>query len=109
MLKEIPLGSSPDNVVQDRSNGDLWVGCHPIKFRLFSHLHRPKSMISPSQILRIRGRVSRKQQWTIMEPYASDGASLSGSTVAIRYNQHLLIGSMHDKLLKCDLLYPEIW
>ncbi len=49
-LKEIALNTSPDNIFVDPYTADLYVGCHPVKSRLFRHESAPKSIYTPSQV-----------------------------------------------------------
>ena len=42
-------------------------------------------------------------EYTLSEPYADDGRQLAASTVAIYHNNQLLIGTVFDKLMICQL------
>ena len=57
-------------------------------------------------MLKLRGRPAK--EWSISEIYANDGATLSGSSVAVKVKDTLLIGSIHDKMLNCDLEAAEL-
>ena len=39
----------------------------------------------------------------ITQLFASDGATLSASSIAVKYKHQLMIGSAHSKLLICDI------
>lgn len=58
------------------------------------------------QVLKLHGRPGKK--WRLSEVYANDGATISGSSVALKHRGILMIGSIHDKLLVCDLEAPTL-
>ncbi len=74
---------------------------------VFAHLDDPKNVKSSSQVLKIRMQEGHKS-WVITEPYANDGSTISGSSVAVYHEQQILIGTVYDKLLHCDVLNPNI-
>ena len=37
------------------------------------------------------------------EPYADDGDVLQASSVAVKYKQGMLVGTVHNGLLYCDI------
>lgn len=43
-----------------------------------------------------------------LQIYANDGASLSGSTVGMRYSNLILIGSHFGKMVTCELETPQL-
>jgi len=101
---DIPLLSSPDNLFIDTSNGDVWTALHPVMYQLVEYIKHPDDsrVLAPSQVLRIR-LDKEKLTYSLTEPYANDGSQLAGSTVAIRYDRQLLIGSVFRQLLHCDI------
>uniref|UniRef100_A0A914WIH7 Paraoxonase n=1 Tax=Plectus sambesii TaxID=2011161 RepID=A0A914WIH7_9BILA len=104
---EVSLLTSPDNMFIDPNNGDIWVGCHPVGHEVMKHVADPKNIRSSSQVLKVRMQEGHKS-WVITEPYANDGATISGSTVAVYYEQQMLIGTIYHKLLQCDVINPDI-
>ena len=42
---------------------------------------------------------------SVKEVYADDGAVLTGSSVAVRYEDSLLIGTISYKVLYCEIKY----
>ncbi|XP_067685770.1 serum paraoxonase/arylesterase 1-like [Haliotis asinina] len=103
-LKEIyPLQASPDNIIVDPVSGDLYIGLHPIFYQVMAHLEDP-SIRSTSQVLQIKlkdGSVS-----SVTELFLDDGNLISGSTAATVFNKKMLIGSILDKLVYCDVDVP---
>lgn len=98
----INLASAPDNIFVDRFTADLYVATHAVKMRKFRHEFHPKTSYSPSQVLKIHGRPS-KGNWSIVELYANDGATISSASVAVRIKDKLIIGSTFDKMIACDI------
>ncbi|XP_025081767.1 serum paraoxonase/arylesterase 2-like isoform X2 [Pomacea canaliculata] len=99
-----PLYSSPDNIIVDRVSGDLYLGSHPILFKLLQFMQHPGSSAAPSQVLHIRvkeGRVVSAQ-----ELLYDDGGQLAASSSAVVFNGRLLVGSVLHKLLHCDVTVP---
>ncbi|XP_046584006.1 serum paraoxonase/arylesterase 1-like [Haliotis rubra] len=90
----------PDNIVEDPISGDLYVAFHPIGHLLAQHVTDPSSE-APSQILQVKlkeGTVS-----SVTELFVDDGHLVSGSSVAVVYKKKILIGSVINKLVYCDV------
>ncbi|KAJ1356996.1 hypothetical protein KIN20_015008 [Parelaphostrongylus tenuis] len=106
---QIALLSSPAGIDIDEENGDLWVALHPVLHQLFLLTLNPgdEQIRSPSQVLRVRIQEDGVS-WVITEPYANDGATISGSNDVVYDKEHMLIGSMFGRLLDCDVLNPSI-
>ncbi|XP_051722642.1 LOW QUALITY PROTEIN: serum paraoxonase/arylesterase 2-like [Ctenopharyngodon idella] len=97
-IKEVDVGSLPDNIEVVRESGDLWLGCHPngLKFMLGDPNDPPGS-----EVIRIENILSEKPQVT--QVYADDGSVIIASSVAAPYGGKLLIGTVYQKALICDL------
>lgn len=97
-LKEVDVGSLCDNIEVDRKTGDLWLGSHPngLKF-LLSDPNDPPG----SEVIKIQDILSEKPKVT--QVYADNGSVIIGSSVATRYGGKLLIGTVYQKALICDL------
>ncbi|XP_055959222.1 serum paraoxonase/arylesterase 2-like [Patella vulgata] len=97
------VNSFPDNVVVDMKTGHLYVGSHPIQHILANHINDPE-IKTPSQVLKLDvkdGYIIRTR-----ELLYDDGHVLSGSSTAVIYNNKLLVGSIIDKLIICDVNVP---
>ncbi|XP_035678774.1 serum paraoxonase/arylesterase 2-like [Branchiostoma floridae] len=103
LQRVIPLFTGVDNLNICPETGDLWVGAHPSVSDTFSHI-RDRRHLAPSQVLRIQNAAGEYPEVT--ELYANDGRQLSGSTAAVVYNRRLLIGTVVDTLLYCDIMVP---
>jgi sugar lactone lactonase YvrE len=100
-VNSIKVGTKVDNVDVDAKTGDLWVGAHPLMFKILQHLDNP-ALPSPSQILRLKMTVDGEAE-SIEEIYFNDGSELSASSVAVRYGRGLLIGSVATGALYCEI------
>ena len=103
---QIPLYTSPQHISVDPFTADLYVACHPVKSRMFRHTAFPKTIYSPSQVLKMHGRPGKN--WTITGVYTNDGATLSASSSVLKFRDKLMIGSLHDKMLSCELEAPSL-
>ncbi len=93
----IELGTGVDNLTFD-SDGVIWAAAHP-QLLTFVAYSKGKRSRSPSQILKIR---YKKGTARVEEVFLSRGEDISASSVAVRYRDHLLIGSVLDhRLLDC--------
>ena len=48
--QQIFLHTIADNIDVDQSNGDLYMGCHPIPYRVVPYLQDPAAHNPPSQV-----------------------------------------------------------
>ncbi|CAD5126981.1 unnamed protein product [Dimorphilus gyrociliatus] len=99
LIQNVPLHTMPDNISVDK-NGDLLIGCHPKLIDVYFHLH-DNSLISPSQILRVKIQNDRAQ--SVTEIFADNGNLVKASTVAVVNKNALLIGTIGNELLLCDI------
>lgn len=97
-IKSIDVGSLCDNIEVDPDTGDLWLGCHPngAKFA-FSNPEDPPG----SEVIRIQNIHSDLP--VVSQVYADDGRVIIGSSVAARYGGKLLIGTVYQRALWCNL------
>ncbi|XP_066272005.1 serum paraoxonase/arylesterase 2-like [Branchiostoma lanceolatum] len=98
--REIHLATAVDNVDVCPDTGDLWVGAHEGFARRVEDRRNPSS----SQVLRIQTPAGASPEVTSL--YTNDGRQLNGSSVAVVYNRRMLIGTVHDTLLYCDVTVP---
>ncbi len=98
------LGTGVDNVTRD-AEGRLFLAAHPQMLTLARGHARDASRTSPSQVI-----VVDPEERRIDQIYLSDGADISGSSVAIVdvEARRMLIGSIYEPhILSCSL--PETW
>ncbi|XP_068999120.1 serum paraoxonase/arylesterase 2-like [Embiotoca jacksoni] len=97
-VKTVAVGSLCDNVEVDPETGDLWLGCHPNGWKVFMF---DRNDPPGSEVIRIQNIHS--DQPVVTQVYADDGHVIIGSSVATTYEGKLLIGTVFDKALVCDL------
>ncbi|XP_050419126.1 serum paraoxonase/arylesterase 2 isoform X1 [Patella vulgata] len=93
----------PDNIIVDMKTDNLYIGAHPIAYKLFLTIDDPVNH-SPSQVLMLyvkNGNITKTR-----ELFYDDGELITGSSVAIVFNSKLLIGSVLDKTFFCDVSVP---
>ena len=85
--------NGPDNIDVDEA-GNLWVGCHPKLLKFLAH-SKEHSKISPSEIIKITYQGKGKAH--LESIYLNNGSEISASTVGVKYQDKLLIGSVFEK------------
>ncbi|KAL4236468.1 Serum paraoxonase/lactonase 3 [Mactra antiquata] len=100
---EVYADSAVDNIEVDPITGDLWIGCHPIAYRVLDTVYKVFGYTLPSQVLRFKMRDNMVSE--IEEIYADDSTNLAGSTVATYVDGKLVIGTAASKTLVCDVKY----
>lgn len=94
-VDRIALGTGPDNIDFDE-HGNILVACHPQLLKFVAHAKDPKNY-SPSQVLKIT--YTNPGVYTIEEIFLNDGSNYSGSSIAVTYENTLLIGSVFEPAL----------
>ncbi len=97
------VGTAVDNIETD-PQGRLWIAAHPKLLDFTAHADDAAKR-SPSQVILIEPQLQRGDQI-----YLTDGAELSGSSVAIVDvdTRRMLIGSVFERhIAACTL--PEVW
>lgn len=91
-IENIPAGTGVDNITLD-GQGRLWIGAHPNLLR-FQAYAQGKVPHAPSEILRIDYK--EKGNYTVEVMALDDGTTLSGATVAVPYQDKVLVGNVMD-------------
>ncbi len=98
--REILTGTGVDNIEIDRA-GALWIAAHPKLLTFVEHTKDPGTP-APSQVLKVT--LGGPSGFSTEDVFLSDGTDLSGSSVAARYGDRLLIGTVMDgHFLDCRL------
>jgi arylesterase/paraoxonase len=101
-LQTVDMYTHCDNLFFDAESNSLYSGCHPVAHEILAHLYHPKTATAPTQVLKIEFTNGYKGH-SIKEIYANDGKDISAGTIAIKYKNQILIGSVAHKTLLCDL------
>ncbi|EAY29711.1 serum paraoxonase/arylesterase 2 [Microscilla marina] len=100
LVETIKVHTGVDNIELDEK-GHLWLGCHPKLFAFVAH-QKDSQKKSPSQVIEII--YQQEGIYEVKEVYLNNGNSLSGSSAAVAYKDHLLIGGVFDKkVLWCKM------
>jgi len=91
-ISKIECNTGVDNLEWD-AEGNLWVGAHPQLLKFAQHAKNSASL-SPSQVLKIH--VSDTSNPVVEEIYINHGTPMSGSSVAAKYKDYILVGSVFD-------------
>ncbi len=91
LLEDIPTKTGVDNIELDEE-GNLWIGAHPNLLRFVAYAGGKKET-APSEVIRIR---YSPNQSSLEEVWADPGTQLSGSSVALPWNDFLFIGNVMD-------------
>ncbi|XP_068091145.1 serum paraoxonase/arylesterase 2-like [Hyperolius riggenbachi] len=97
-VKVLQLETIVDNVSVDPVTGDVWAGAHPNGLKLLNY--NPEDPPG-SEVLRIQNIHSDNPVVTTV--YANNGSVLQGSTVAVLWENKLLVGTVFHKALYCHL------
>ncbi|MFZ5971514.1 MAG: SMP-30/gluconolactonase/LRE family protein [Bacteroidota bacterium] len=100
LIRKVNVKTGADNIEVD-AHGALWIGCHPQLLKFAKHAS-DSTKKSPSQVIKVTDPTG--YTYAVEEIYLNDGTTLSGSSVAAVYGQHLLIGSVFEnKILHCTI------
>ncbi|KAH9496121.1 Serum paraoxonase/arylesterase 1 [Bulinus truncatus] len=109
LVQKLNLRSAVDNPLLSSSGKGLFIGSHPIGHRIFAHLSDPRNK-APSSVLYVPltddGKFAGEDD--VIELFYDHGDLIKASTVAYLYYNKLLIGSVIDKLVICDLSGPVL-
>ena len=97
------LDTMVDNIQVDPMDGSLWLGCQPSFWNFLLYLEDPVNRITGSHILTVKTDTHGNPTGDIVELYRNNGTEISLSSVALHYKKKLLIGSVFDKLLFCEI------
>ncbi|KAJ8004745.1 hypothetical protein DPEC_G00139480 [Dallia pectoralis] len=97
-VKVVEVGCLVDNIEVHPETGDLWIGCHPNGWKLFQ---TDPEDLPGSEVVQIQDILSESP--VVTQIYADDGSVLIGSSVAAPYEGKLLIGTVYQKALICEL------
>ncbi|WP_298782392.1 hypothetical protein [uncultured Polaribacter sp.] len=92
-IENIDCKTGVDNIEFDK-NDNLWIGSHPNLLHFASYAKGNKET-SPSEIIKINYK--DKGDYTIEQIYMEDGKTMSGSTVAVPFDDLILTGNVMDK------------
>ncbi|XP_053394251.1 serum paraoxonase/arylesterase 1-like isoform X1 [Mercenaria mercenaria] len=93
-------GTGIDNIEVDPDTGDLWIGCHPVTWRLVDMFY---GSLHPSQVVRVKMQDNAVSEMEVI--YQDDGTNCAGSSVATYAAGKLVIGTVLKQAVVCDVNY----
>ena len=97
------IGTVVDNIQIDAEDGSLWLGCHPVPWLSTLYLQRQDERISPAQVLQLKVDSRGIPLDDVTEIYVNRGTEISATTVAVHYQQQVLIGSISHNTVYCEI------
>ena len=82
------------------------LGSHPVLYRIFSLKKGP--VAPPSQVLKISYDPVTNREPQINEVFSDDGMIVMGSAGAAHWKSRLLIGSVFERLVYCEINVPYV-
>ncbi|ELU15052.1 hypothetical protein CAPTEDRAFT_151713 [Capitella teleta] len=104
LLQSIPTDSMVDNLNYNAETGEIWAAGHPVGTSIFTWLFWDSSRTIPSQVLRFKMNVDHTIR-TVYEAYANDGSEVIGSSVALRYKDQVLVGTIASDMHICKVVF----
>ena len=104
------LGTLGDNIQIDEEDNSLWIAAHPVPMQAFTHMS-DNTIDSPSQVIQVKvDSEGRPRADKIRELFLDRGSLISGSSVALRHKNQMLIGSITTKTAICNLIsdFPKL-
>ncbi|KAK3769959.1 hypothetical protein RRG08_048169 [Elysia crispata] len=106
LLQTVQLFGRGDNVQLTQSGDALLLGAHPnfLQFRIHEHSPTPADINSPSSVVRLPlDKDNLVREADVTEMFYDHGDLISGSSVAAIFEGQMLIGSVVDSLVHCEL------
>ncbi|XP_052816024.1 serum paraoxonase/arylesterase 2-like isoform X1 [Mya arenaria] len=102
ILQEFPIHSYPDNLSLEPKTGNLLIGSIPVVYMMIKHMEAPDVDMAPSKVLYIN-MDNATTVGEITDLYTNDGRQISGCSSATIYDNKMLMGSVVDRLVYCDV------
>lgn len=93
----VNTGTGIDNIEVDPDSGDLWIGAIPITWKILM------GRLRPSQVIRVKMRENKVSEMETI--YQDDGRNIAGSSVATFAAGKIVVGSVTDQAIVCDVNY----
>ena len=102
LVKKVNTFSGCDNLEMAEDGKTVYLGCHPKGLTFQFHAAYPQTIVAPSRILKYTDNNSEQDEMEIV--MVSTGEILSGSSLGLKIDNTLIVGSVHDD---CYLLCEE--
>ncbi|PIK36873.1 hypothetical protein BSL78_26298 [Apostichopus japonicus] len=105
----IDVGTGIDNIFVHPHTMDLWFGAHPIGHAFLEHTTNLDTP-APSQVIRLHPTGEQDDPFSsveLFEPFSDSGKLISASSSVAVSGNRLLIGSLLQKLVYCEMTVPN--
>ncbi|XP_053394247.1 serum paraoxonase/arylesterase 2-like isoform X2 [Mercenaria mercenaria] len=93
-------GTITDNIEVDPDTGDLWIGCHPVAWKVLDLFF---GTVPPCQVVRAKMQDNAVSEMEII--YQDDGTNCAGSTAATHAAGKMIVGTVSNQAVVCDVEY----
>ncbi|XP_045159584.1 serum paraoxonase/arylesterase 2-like [Mercenaria mercenaria] len=93
-------GTGIDNIEVDPDTGDLWIGSHPITWKIIDPFF---GSLPPGQVVRVKMQDNAVSEIEII--YQDDGTNCAGSTAATYAAGKMVVGTVREQTVVCDVKY----
>jgi len=101
LVKKVNTYSGCDNLEVAQDGKTVYLGCHPKGMSFQLHAAYPDKLLAPSRVLKYTDTNSDDDEMEV--EMVSTGEILSGSSLGIKMDNTLIVGSVHDDCyLLCD-------
>ena len=102
-LWEEDMNTAVDNIEVDKMTGDLWIGCHPMLYRILLEI-REEGNVLPANVLKVKMKDNMVSE--VIEVFSDrEGRRVAGAGAAMQVRDKLIIGAVLDQLVVCDVKY----
>ncbi|GFS08587.1 serum paraoxonase/arylesterase 2 [Elysia marginata] len=105
-VQTVALSNKGDNINLSQNGDALLIGAHPMLYKTMTSMASPlnPNCTSPSSVLRVPLKQDGLvEEADITELFYDHGDLISGSSSAVQYDGQLLIGSIVNSLVHCQL------
>eukprot|EP01084_Bolivina_argentea_P190815 327795_1 len=94
LVKKVDTFSGCDNLEMSQDGKTVYLGCHPKGLTFQFHAAYPDTIVAPSRILKYMDNNKDDDEMEVV--MVSTGEILSGSSLGLKMDDMLIVGSVHD-------------
>jgi len=102
-IRKMNLMTHVDVINIDHETGDVWIGAQPLLHRAFTV---EKAPLGASQVIRVVYDPKTNSEPIVNEVFSDNGMILLFSSSAAHWKGKLLIGSVFERLVYCEIVTP---
>ncbi len=101
--KQIRLGSGVDNIDVHPDDGSIWACCIPQLLTFMSH-SKDHDTLAPVEVIRLLPL--KDGSYDIRRVYTNDGKEISASSIAVKWEDRLIVGTIYEDYFLDGHLLP---